>query len=645
MRDLRYLQLLAREYPTMKAASSEIINLSAILGLPKGTEYYFSDLHGEYEAFLHLLKSASGIIRTKITDIFGNIMTEEEQDSLANLIYYPESVVGARYAGGGDNSDWERITIYRLVQICKEVSSKYTRSKVRKKMPKEFAYVIDELLHVDYVDDNKKLYYSEIIHSIIEIGIGDKFIIALCQLIQNLTIDRLHIIGDIFDRGPRADIIMNELMQFHDVDIQWGNHDISWMGAATGNRACIANVLRIGISYNNFDLLEDGYGFNLRALSMFAAKTYGGDECKRFTPHIWDENLYDAVDPGLAAKMHKAIAVIQFKLEGQILKRHPEYEMGDRILFEKVDFEKGTVNIGGKEYTMLDTSFPTVDPKDPLRLTEEEEELIHAIEMSFKHSQQLHKHVKFLYSNGSMYKCVNSNLLYHGCIPLTADGQFDVVTVDGVDYSGKSWMDYIDKQVQNAYFLPDGNQEKENARDFMWYLWCGPQSPLFGKNRMTTFERYFVAEKEAHKEKANPYYVLSVKEETCDQILDEFGLPRKGSHIINGHIPVKIKDGESPVKANGKLFIIDGGLSKAYQSTTGIGGYTLIYNSRHLALAEHKPFVKGKGTSPAVHIVEQVRKRVLVADTDIGKDLAERIEDLKALLVAYREGIIKEKVE
>lgn len=645
MRDLRYLQLLAREYPTMKAASSEIINLSAILGLPKGTEYYFSDLHGEYEAFLHLLKSASGIIRTKISDIFGNIMTEEEQDSLANLIYYPESVVSARCAAGTDYNDWEKITIYRLVQICKEVSSKYTRSKVRKKMPKEFAYVIDELLHVDYVDGNKKLYYSEIIHSIIKIGIGDKFIVALCQLIQNLTIDRLHIIGDIFDRGPRADIIMNELMQFHDVDIQWGNHDISWMGAATGNRACIANVVRIGISYNNFDLLEDGYGFNLRALSMFAAKTYGNDECKRFTPHIWDENLYDAVDPGLAAKMHKAIAVIQFKLEGQILKRHPEYGMDDRRVFEQVDFVNGKVNIGGKEFTMMDTAFPTVDPKDPLKLTNEEEELIHAIEMSFRHSQLLHKHVKFLYSNGSMYKCVNSNLLYHGCIPMKADGQFESMVIDGVPYSGKNWMDYIDKQVQNAYFLPEGTREKEYARDFMWYLWCGPKSPLYGKNRMTTFERYFIGDKEAHREISNPYYQLSVKEETCDRILEEFGLPRKGSHIINGHIPVKIKDGESPVKANGKLFIIDGGLSKAYQSTTGIGGYTLIYNSRHLALAEHKPFVREKGTSPAVHIVEQVKKRVLVADTDIGKELAERIDDLKELLLAYKDGIIKEKVE
>lgn len=644
MRDFAYLKLLAREYPTIKAASSEIINLTAIRGLPKGTEYFFSDLHGEHEAFIHLLRSSSGIIREKIKETFGYIIPEEEQMELANLIYYPEQVLNMVGMANKDTDDWKRINIYRLVQICKEVSSKYTRSKVRKKMPQEFAYVIDELIHVDYNADNKRVYYSEIIRSIIDIDIADKFIIALCELIQNLTVDNLHIIGDIFDRGPRADLIMNELMHFHDVDVQWGNHDISWMGAATGNLACICNVLRIAISYNSFDVLEDGYGINLRPLSMFAASTYYQDACERFVPHILDQNIYDAVDPGLAAKMHKAIAVIQFKVEGQIIKRHPEYEMNDRLLLEQVDFEHGTVTVGGCEYPMRDMYFPTIYPQDPLQLTKEEEELLHTLQLSFKHSDLLHKHVKFLYSHGSLYKCYNKNLLYHGCIPMREDGSFDEMVADGVAYSGRSLMDYIDKQVQNAYFLPEGARGKEAARDFMWYLWCGAKSPVYGKAKMTTFEHYFIEAKETHKEAMNPYYKLSIKEEYCNSILEEFGLPIKGGHIINGHVPVKIKDGETPIKANGKLYIIDGGLSKAYQSKTGIAGYTLIYNSNHLALAEHKPFLPGKENTPKVTIVEKMKTRVMVGDTDLGKELAARIDDLKELVNAYREGILKEKM-
>ena len=531
------------------------------------------------------------------------------------------------------------------MQICKVVSSKYTRSKVRKKMPKEFAYVIDELLHVDYNDDNKRIYYSEIIHSIIDNTVADKFIIALCELIQNLTIDNLHIIGDIFDRGPRADIIMDELMHFHDVDIQWGNHDISWMGAATGNLANICNVLRIAISYNSFDVLEDGYGINLRPLSMFAAKVYRDDPCERFVPHILDENVYDAVDPGLAAKMHKAIAVIQFKVEGAIIKRHPEYGMADRILLEAVDFEKGTVTVEGKEYPMLDRNFPTVDPANPLELTDGEKELLKTLKASFKHSGRLHKHVKFLYSHGAIYKCYNSNLLYHGCIPMRADGNFDSVMAGNAIYSGRSLMDYFNYQVQNAYFMPEGSVEKQWAMDLMWYLWCGSKSPVFGKDKMTTFEHYFIADKKTHKETLNPYYKLSVQEEFCDRILEEFDLPAKGSHIINGHVPVKMKDGETPVKAGGKLFIIDGGLSKAYQAATGIAGYTLIYNSNHLALAEHMPFDPNKESSPRVSVVEKMQSRVMVADTDKGRELAGQIADLKELVAAYREGTLKERVE
>lgn len=645
MRDQAYLKLLSREYPSVKAASREIINLTAITGLPKGTEYFFSDLHGEYEAFIYLLRSASGIIREKIKETFGHIIPEDDQVELANLIYYPDKNLARRTQEGKNNEDWQRITINRLVQICKEVSSKYTRSKVRKKMPAEFAYVIDELLHVDYNDENKRVYYEEIIHSIIDTQTADQFIISICSLIQNLSIDSLHIIGDIFDRGPRADIIMNELMRFHDVDIQWGNHDVSWIGAATGNPACVCNVLRIAISYNSFDVLEDGYGINLRPLSMFAAKVYKDDPCTIFAPKILDENIYDAVDPGLAAKMHKAIAVLQFKVEGQIIKRHPEYEMSNRVLLEAVDFEKGTVMIDGKEYVMRDMQFPTVDKTNPLKLSKEEEELLHTLVLSFKHSGLLHKHIRYLYSHGAMYKCYNSNLMYHGCIPMAEDGRFLEMDCGGRMLSGRALMDYIGDQIHKAYFLPENDPEKDNARDLMWYLWCGAKSPVFGKDKMTTFEHLFVEDKMTHKERYNPYYRLSQKVEVCDRILEEFGLSSEGSHIINGHVPVKIKDGETPIKAEGKLFIIDGGLSKAYQKHTGIAGYTLIYTSHHLALAEHKPFEANREITPKVYIVEKMKHRVMVADTDKGAELKTRVEDLKELVAAFRRGDIKEASE
>ena len=645
MRDLAYLKLLAKEYPSLKAASSEIINLIAICGLPKGTDYFFSDLQGEYEAVIYLLRSASGIIREKIRATYGYIIPEEEQMELANLIYYPDRNLNKIIQQGRGTEDWQRITVNRLVQICKEVSSKYTRSKVRKKMPREFGYVIDELLHVDYNDENKRVYYEEIIRSIIDTGIADKFIVALCELIQNLAIDSLHIIGDIFDRGPRADIIMNELMHFHDVDIQWGNHDISWMGAATGNPACVCNVLRIAISYNSFDVLEDGYGINLRPLSMFASKVYRDDPCSQFTPKILDENIYDAVDPGLAAKMHKAIAVIQFKVEGQIIKRHPGYKMDDRILLEAVDYSRGVVTIEGTEYPMLDTMFPTIDPKHPLRLTKEEDELLHTLIMSFRHSGLLHKHIRFLYTNGALYQCHNGNLLYHGCIPMRPDGSFEGMICNGEELTGRALMDYIGEQIHKAYFLLEDDPEKNGARDFMWYLWCGAKSPVFGKDKMTTFEHYFVADKATHRERLNPYYKLSQQEDVCDRILQEFGLYGEGSHIINGHVPVKIKDGEMPVKANGKLFVIDGGLSKAYQKYTGIAGYTLIYNSHHLALAEHKPFNPEQENTPRVAIVEKMKNRIMVSDTDKGKELMAQIEDLKELSAAYRRGDIKEQAD
>ena len=644
MRDLAYLRLLAREYPNVQAASSEIINLMAIRGLPKGTEYFFSDLHGEHEAFIYLLRSSSGIIREKIRETFGHIISEEDEVRLANLIYYPEKMINQIKQANEYTEDWQKTAVYRLVQICREVSSKYTRSKVRKKMPKEFSGVIDELLYVDNTDDNKTEYYSELINTLIDVRVADSFIVVICSLIRSLTIDNLHILGDIFDRGPRPDIILEELMHFHDVDIQWGNHDISWMGAATGNRACICNVLRMALGYNGFDVLEDGYGINLRPLSMFAERVYRDDPCTCFLPQILDKNIYDAVDPKLAAKMHKAIAVLQYKEEGQIIKRHPEYGMEERILLSAIRYDRGTVTIDGKEYPMRDMNFPTVDPADPLRLTDEEEELLHTLELSFRHNARLHEHVRFLYSNGSMYKCCNSNLLYHGCIPMTENREFDGLMVGGKMYRGKELMDFIDTQVKNAYFLPEDAPEKEACRDFMWYLWNGAKSPVFGKDKNRSFEHYFIEDPEVMRETMNPYYQLSEEEETCDMILKEFGLPTKGSHIINGHMPVKIKSGETPIRAGGKLFIIDGGLSKAYQERTGIAGYTLIFNSHHLALAEHKPFDPERERTPKVYIVEKMQKRITVADTDEGKELAGRIEDLKELLKAYRSGLLKERV-
>ena len=644
MRDLAYLKLLSREYPNIRAAASDIINLQAICGLPKGTEYFFSDLHGEHEAFIYLLRSSSGIIREKIRETFGHIILEEDEVRLANLIYYPEKMINQIKQANEYTEDWQKTAVYRLVQICREVSSKYTRSKVRKKMPKEFSGVIDELLYVDNTDDNKTEYYSELINTLIDVRVADSFIVVICSLIRSLTIDNLHILGDIFDRGPRPDIILEELMHFHDVDIQWGNHDVSWMGAATGNRACICNVLRMALGYNGFDVLEDGYGINLRPLSMFAERVYRDDPCTCFLPQILDKNIYDAVDPKLAAKMHKAIAVLQYKEEGQIIKRHPEYGMEERILLSAIRYDRGTVTIDGKEYPMRDMNFPTVDPADPLRLTDEEEELLHTLELSFRHNARLHEHVRFLYSNGSMYKCCNSNLLYHGCIPMTENREFDGLMVGGKMYRGKELMDFIDTQVKNAYFLPEDAPEKEACRDFMWYLWNGAKSPVFGKDKNRSFEHYFIEDPEVMRETMNPYYQLSEEEETCDMILKEFGLPTKGSHIINGHMPVKIKSGETPIRAGGKLFIIDGGLSKAYQERTGIAGYTLIFNSHHLALAEHKPFDPERERTPKVYIVEKMQKRITVADTDEGKELAGRIEDLKELLKAYRSGLLKERV-
>lgn len=642
--DLKYLELLAKEYPTAEAVSTEIINLSAIRSLPKGTEYFFSDLHGEYEAFLHLLKSASGMIRSKIDMIFGKTLNTSAREELASLIYYPEQRMKLLRADGELDDEWRKLTIYRLIQVCEAVSAKYTRSRVRKRMPQEFSYVLDELLNVTE-DINKDFYYEEIIHSILDTGIADSFITALCYLIQSLSIDQLHIIGDIFDRGPRADIILDELIRFENVDIQWGNHDISWMGAASGNRALMANVVRIATSYNSFDQLEDGYGINLRALSEFAGRVYQEDPCTYFAPHTLDRNKYDPVGLNLAAKMHKAIAVIQFKLEGQLLARHPEYNLTRHIGLNNVNFQNMTVDIEGKSYPMRDTYLPTIDPKDPCKLTQEEAALMDVLAASFQHSEKLQKHIKFLYSHGSMYRTYNNNLMYHGCIPMDEKGNFRSYTFTEGSYSGKAMLDYINKIASRAYYGGCSKEKRQCAIDFTWYLWCGQDSPLYGKDKMTAFEHYFIEDKSTYKETYDPYYRLNNQVEICDKILREFGLDPTHGHIINGHVPVKKIDGDSPIKAGGKLFVIDGGISKAYQSRTGIAGYTLIYDSHSLRLAEHRPFHRGEQeNTPDVQVVERMPQRVNIADTDNGKAIAEEIQDLRELLKAYRGGMIQEGV-
>lgn len=640
--DKKYLQLLSKEFPNIDSAASEIVNLSAIRSLPKGTEYFFSDMHGEYEAFLHMLKSASGMIKIKIDLTLGKTVSSAEREALAALIYYPDKEQKRLKKAGLLTDEWRSLTIYRLIIVLEAVSAKYTRSRVRNSIPQDMVYILDELLNV--TDDIvKDYYYDVIITTILDTGIADHFIKELCKVIQSLAIDSLHIIGDIFDRGPRADIIMDELMKMHDVDIQWGNHDISWMGAVSGNRALIANVIRISMRYNNFDILEDGYGLNLRALAVFAGEVYKDDPCTIFMPHTLDDNIYDPVDSQLVAKMHKAITIIQLKLESQLIKRHPEWGMDDRELFSNIDTENGTVKLGGKTYDLLDKNFPTVDKADPLALTDEENELMTVLANSFMHSDKLCEHMRFLYTNGSMYKTINGNLLFHGCIPLDEKGELLSVKIEGEEYSGKALLDKLDEVANKAYFLHSGD-EKENSADLLWYLWCGPRSPLYGKDKMAFFERYFIDDHDLHTENYNAYYQFSENADVCMKILEMFGLDPEKGHIINGHVPVKIKNGESPVKAGGKLFVIDGGISKAYQKATGIAGYTLICDSHSLNLAEHKPFIAGESEhTPTLHLVERFDHRANICDTDRGEELLAKINDLRELLKAYRSGIIKQK--
>lgn len=647
-KDLRYLELLAKQYPDISSASTEIVNLQAILNLPKSTEHFISDVHGEYESFTHMLKNASGVIKRKIDDVFGNSLREGEKTTLATLIYYPEQKLELIKNTEDHLEDWYKITLYRLIELCKVVSSKYTRSKFRKTLPPDFAYVIEELLHEHNNTVNKHEYYNGIISTLIDIDRAGEFIVAISKVIQRLVVDRLHIIGDIYDRGPGPEIIMEALIKHHSVDIQWGNHDVLWMGAAAGNAACICNVLRISLRYSNLNTIEDGYGINLLPLATFAMDVYRDDPCKKFIPKGIGKDI-NKNDISLISKMHKAIAIMQFKLEGQIIKNRPEFKMDDQLLLDKMNLEKGTIDLNGVIYNLNDTSFPTIDPNDPYKLTPQEEELINKLKRSFIRSEKLQRHIRFLYSKGSMYLVYNSNLLYHGCIPLNEDGSFKEVTINGEKYNGKSLLDKYDALARQAYFFKENSPLKEFAMDMVWYLWCGPDSAEFGKHRMTTFERYFIDDKKTHVEIKNPYYKYRDNEQVCCNILREFNLDPNTSHIINGHIPVKTKVGESPIKANGKLLVIDGGFCRAYQPETGIAGYTLIYNSYGLLLSSHEPFEsirkaieEEKDILSSTIILEHAVTRKRVADTDIGKELKAQIKELEMLLIAYRKGLIKE---
>ena len=640
MHDLDYLNLLSKSFPTKEDALAEIINLSAIMELPKGTEYFLSDVHGEYEAFSYLLRSSSGVIPDKIHRLLGKELTPEGELELTNLVCYPREVLSGSLSYKKPTKQKE--TINRLVRLASMVSSKYTRSKVRKKMPYAYGYVLDELMHTNADDLDKSRYHEAILDAICENGGAEGYIIALCELIQSLAIDHLHIVGDIYDRGPRPDKIMDDLIKFQNVDIEWGNHDVSWIGASLGNLACICNVLHIATLYNSFDVLEDGYGINLRPLSMYAKEVYRDDPCTRFQPHLLDENVSDSIEPELAAKMCKAISVLLFKLEGQLIKRHPEYGMGERLLLDKVNWGDGTITLKGKTYPMLDCHLPTMDPTDPRALTPREKKLLEGLRYSFTHSERLRAHMEFVIEKGGIYKVFNGNLLTHGCVLLDENGDFlNVETPEGY-LSGKALMDYYDREVRRIFYADNRDGENEDT-DLFWYLWCGANSPLFGKDQITTFERTFIADKSLYRETYNPYYAYSNDPAVVEKVLVEFGCDPKRGHIINGHVPVLVQQGESPVKANGKLFKIDGGLAKAYQAKTGIAGYSLIFNSHHLAIAEHNKFEKfGRNTSSVV-TVEEFPARILVKDTDVGARLRKERDDLQELIQAYDACLIKQK--
>ncbi|MBD7912154.1 MULTISPECIES: fructose-1,6-bisphosphatase [Clostridium] len=644
-----YLKLLARQYPTIAAASTEIINLEAILNLPKGTEHFLTDIHGEYEPFIHVLKNGSGVVKRKIDMIFGNTLMDSEKKKLATLVYYPEQKLELILKEEKNIKDWYKITLYRLIELCRHVSSKYTRSKVRKALPNDFRYVIEELLHEQVDEIDKQEYYDRIITTIIDIGRASEFIIALSKLIQRLVIDRLHILGDIYDRGPRPDIIIDTLMNYHSVDIQWGNHDMLWMGAAAGVRTSIANVLRISARYSNLDIIEDIYGINLLPLATFALRYYENDPCTEFIPKINEDNIYSNHEVELIAKMHKAITILQFKLEHEIIKRRPEFKMENRLLLDKINYEEGTVSLRDNVYELKDKYFPTIDKNNPYKLTEEEEALMEKLESSFINSEKLQRHITFLFAKGSIYLKYNSNLLFHGCIPMNKDKTFKSMKINGKEYKGRLLLEKFESLAREGYFNKSDEVKKQYGMDMMWYLWTGSVSSLFGKEEMATFERYFIKDQKTHREVKNSYYRYRDDEEMCNMIFKEFGLDKDESMIINGHMPVKNMKGESPVKANGKLLVIDGGFAKDYRRDTGIAGYTLIYNSYGIQLVSHEPFAstedaieKETDILSSTMVVEKKLERKRVGDTDVGEELKKQINDLKLLLTAYRRGLINE---
>ena len=644
-----YLTLLAQSFPTIADASTEIINLEAIMHLPKGTEHFLADLHGESEAFQHVLKNASGNIKRKVNELFGNELRESEKKELCTLIYYPDRKLELVKAAEPDIDDWYHITIHQLVRIARDVSSKYTRSKVRKSLPEDFSYIIEELLHERPDDMNKAAYVNVIVDTIIETRRADDFISALCVVIQRLAIDQLHILGDIFDRGSGAHIIMDTLRQYHSWDIQWGNHDILWMGASAGNRACICNVLRLSLRYANMATLEEGYGINLVPLATFALDTYGDDPCEEFMPKLMKNTKIDEKTLQLTAKMHKAITILQFKEEARIFSRRPEWGMQDRMLLGTIDQERRVCVIDGKDYEMRSCHFPTVDPADPNKLTPEEELLMQKLTHSFIVCEKLRKHIRAIFSHGCMFNVCNSNLLFHASVPLNDDGTLREVEVYGNNYVGKELFHRIGMVVRSAFQNDTEEDERKYAIDYFLYLWCGKDSPLFNKSKMATFERYFLTDKEMYKEEKGAYFKLRDNEQVCDRILDAFEVKGTNRHIINGHVPVHASKGENPIKANGKLMVIDGGFSEAYHSETGIAGYTLVYHSRGFQLVQHEPFtsaadaiLRGTDIKSTTQIVEMSAHRMLVADTDKGDELREQVADLKMLLYAFRHGILKE---
>ena len=649
--ELHYLRLLARQYPTVEAAGTEIIRLQAILNLPKPTEHFMSDIHGEHEAFLHILNSGSGEVKEKLEELFGNTMTQKDRNDLATLIYYPSSKLALVADEEEDLDEWYRLTIHRLVDLCRFVSTKHTRAKVRTYMDPDYEQILDELIHLVEEGGSRRDQYENIIATIIQIGQAADVIRAICKVIKSLVVDKLHIVGDIFDRGPRADIVMDSLMGCNNVDIQWGNHDVLWMGAASGSRTLVATVLSNSIRYNNLDVIETGYGISLRPLSIFANDVYKDCNTDQFKVKLTgtDADQYTEKDKLLSARMYKAITIILFKLEGQKVLRRPEFGMEDRLLLDKINYADKTIDLNGKIYPMLDCDFPTVDPANPYELTDEENHVINQLTDSFENSEKLQRHIRFLYSKGGLYKVCNGNLLFHGCIPMNDDGQLMTFTIGGKERSGKRFLDYAEKTARKAYYDKRGSEERQFGMDFLWWLWAGRNSPIFGRDRMTTFERRFIADEATWAEPKNPYYTYYQDRRVCDRLLMEFGLKGEHCHIINGHVPVKVRKGESPIKGGGKLIVIDGGFSRAYQSTSGIAGYTLIYNSRHYRIVSHQPFTskwnavhKNDDIRNDSEIFEKMETRMRVSQTDEGAELQDRVDMLMMLLDAYRSGAVTE---